>query len=491
MDAIHAAFHRPSSRVHKRVDTAVWTLVLASIALLIVEPFVPVRFQRVLVTVDRVILGLFAVELVLRVVSYRPPALEVFAKPPLGALRTHLTARFRYLLRPMTLIDLITVLAVVPQLRGIRVLRFLRLLRSSRLFRYANPFEGLTRAFENDRLLFAFAFSVLAVETILGGLSLYLLERGHADGVESVGEGMYWALVTLTTVGYGDVTPATDLGRVVAGALMIGGMFTLALFAGIVGRSLLNAVLSIRGEQFRMGNYVNHVVVCGYEEGAELLLRELREELDLDQTRIVLFSRGERPAGVPPEFLWVAGDPTKESELDKVRLTHASSILIIAPRSLRPEQADAATLLTIFTARAYLAKRAKDAKRKRPVHVVAEILDSENIQHAEAAGADEVIESRRLGFSILAHTLAFPGVGHLTSEVVASGSMNIYVGLIPEGVEAKTFGELADLVRAKSGALAIGLLGKGGEKINPPDDTAVPDGSHVVYLAAKPVLESP
>lgn len=489
LQTIHSAFHRPQTAIYRRTEAVIWVLVVASILLLVVEPFVPPALERTFVWADRIILALFAVELFLRVASYRPPALDVFERPPLGLLRTHLLARLRFLLRPMTLVDLITVLAVLPQLRGLRALRFLRLLRTWNVFRYGNPFAGLMRAFEHDRVLWAFAFSVLAVETIAGGVTLYLLERSADGGVTSIGDGMYWALVTLTTVGYGDVTPVTPLGRMVASALMVGGMFTLALFAGIVGHSLLNAVLSIREEQFRMSSYVNHIVVCGYEEGSSLFLEALDDELDLGERRVVLFAPGQRPPDVPPDILWVDGDPTKESELDKVRLTHAEAVLVIARRSVLPSEADAISLLTIFTIRSYLGKQPAAKQRKRPVHIVAEILDSENIGHASAAGADEVIESRRLGFAMLAHSLLYHGVGNLTAKVVASGSMNLYVGSVPAEISADRFGDVAQQVRRLNGALVIGLLDDLGEHINPSDETPVRPGARLVYLAERPLLE--
>ena len=62
---------------------------------------------------------------------------------------------------------------------------------------------------------------------------------------------------------------------------------TVALFAGIVGHSLLNAVLSIREEQFRMSGYVDHVIVCGYERGSDLLLRALQDELSDDEAKLL------------------------------------------------------------------------------------------------------------------------------------------------------------------------------------------------------------
>lgn len=500
---IHAAFHERESQAHRLTEAFVWLLVLCSVALIAAEPFVPQHLQGAVEKLDQVLLGLFAIELILRVLTYRPPELETFRHPPLGVLRTHIVSRLRYLSRPLLLVDLITVLAVVPALRGLRVLRLLRLLRTSQLFRYGNPFKGVILAFERDRLLFNFAMLVLAAETILGGLTLFFVERSAtqallAEGADpgglitTVGDSIWWALVTLTTVGYGDYTPHTELGRVVGGTLMVGGMFTLALFAGIVGHSLLNAVLSIRGEQIRMTGHVNHIIVCGYEEGTSLLLDSLAQEIDQERSPIILIGPGERPPDVPAEMLWVTGDPTKENELDKVRLTHARAVVLVGSRNTHPNQADATTILTAFTLRSYLAQHSATAKRRQPLHLVAEILEPENVAHARAAGVDEVIESLRLGFEVVTHAIAFPGVGDATSQVISAGAQSFYVGAVPEPLRAAHphFGSLATALRQEHNLLVIGLASPGGEqRLNPPDDALVGE-DHIVYLAEVPLSVS-
>ena len=102
---------------------------------------------------------------------------------------------------------------------------------------------------------------------------------------------------------------------------MITGMFMLALFAGIISQTILQNVLRIREEQFRMSDYLDHLIICGYDPGVELLFEAILAEKKLvNSTKVVVFAPGERPKDIPESFVWVPGDPTKESELDKVRL---------------------------------------------------------------------------------------------------------------------------------------------------------------------------
>jgi voltage-gated potassium channel len=492
-DFLHAAFHDPRAQAYRAVESTVWTLIFLSIIVLVAEPFFPDGSQGdvILRRVDTVLLWLFAIEVSTRILTYRPPELEVFNKPPLGRLRTEVTGRIRFALTPIMLIDILTVIALVPALRGLRAQRLLRLLRTQKLFRYAKPFRGLMSAFEEDRLLFTFAFSVLGVETILGGVSLFLVERASNPGINSLGDGLWWALVTITTVGFGDITPVTTVGRVIGGTMMVGGLFTLALFAGIVGHSLLHAVLSIREEQFRMSGYVNHIVVCGYEMGSGMLLDVLGSEINLEEQRVVLFGPYERPRELAPEFMWVQGDPTKESELDKARVTHASTVIVTGSRRVKPQQADATSILTVFTIRSALTKNPATKERKKPVRIIAEVLDSENVQHARAAGSDEVVETRRVGYSLLAHTVVYPGVADATSRLVFDGHQNLYVGQVPKDVRAPTtFDELSREIRASTGCLVIGFRDPetGEEQVNPAGDQRVGAGVELLYLAPEPRL---
>lgn len=244
-----------------------------------------------------------------------------------------------------------------------------------------------------------------------------------------------------------------------------------------------------------MSDYVNHIIVCGWDESTHLMLEALGHELNLNETRVVLFDCHERPRDVPPEFLWVQGDPAKESELDKVRLTQSAGVIVTGERDTTPQAADARTILITFTIRAYLARHSKDVRHRRtPLYVVAEILDSENVGHARKAGADEVIESRRIGYSMIAHAVRYHGTATAMSRVLLSGAHNVYVGVVPgETATARPFGELLiEMQLSKRGGLVVGLRTPDGKEIiNPSKQHSVEPGTHVLYLAERPLLDPP
>ena len=122
----------------------------------------------------------------------------------------------------------------------IRVLRVLRVFRVLRLVRYVNEASVLTEALKaSRRKITMFLFTVLTMVVVFGSL-MYLVE-GPANGFTSIPKSIYWAVVTLTTVGYGDISPATPLGRFVASIVMIMGYAIIAVPTGIVTMELSEA----------------------------------------------------------------------------------------------------------------------------------------------------------------------------------------------------------------------------------------------------------
>lgn len=115
----------------------------------------------------------------------------------------------------------------------VRVLRLLRLFRILKLGAYVAEFSALGRALvASRRKILVFLSFVLMVDVVMGTL-MYVVE-GPGNGFTSIPISIYWAITTMTTVGFGDITPRTDLGRLIASAMMLIGWGTLAVPTGIV-----------------------------------------------------------------------------------------------------------------------------------------------------------------------------------------------------------------------------------------------------------------
>ena len=122
----------------------------------------------------------------------------------------------------------------------IRVLRVLRVFRVLKLAQYMGEAELLVKALvASRRKIFIFLFSVMNIVIILGSV-MYLVE-GEASGFDSIPRSIYWAIVTLTTVGYGDISPITNLGQAIAAVIMITGYSIIAVPTGIVTAELVFA----------------------------------------------------------------------------------------------------------------------------------------------------------------------------------------------------------------------------------------------------------
>ena len=494
---IHKAFHETSSKAYQWVTTFVWLAIILSIILFLVDISLGEKHEisTILEMVDQVLLLIFALEYLLRIISYHPKAVDVLELGPINSIKTHIQARLRFAIQPLNIVDFVTVLGGAPALRGLRALRLLRLFRlikHTEYFRYSNPFYGIIDAYEKNELLYLFGFFIILFSTLLGGVSIYLVEHNVNENINTIVDALWWALVTLTTVGYGDISPVTDVGRSVGGALMIAGMFNLALFAGIVSTTLLSSVLSLREEQFRMSSTMKHIVICGYEPSSRMLLDSLMERFDIEKHKAVIFAPYERPADIPLEFEWINGDPTKESELEKARLAYADSCLILGEKGVTPQTSDARAILTIFTIRSFLKSSKVTEKRKHPLYISVEILDSENANHARAAGADEVIESQRLSYSLLSHSIAEKGTGGVVSSIISAQAHNIYVST-PEEVKAMEFPmsflEAAQLMTVRFDVLTIGVQSKDGRKtqLNPPPHFIVTEEYNLIYLSTSAI----
>ena len=179
--------------------------------------------------------AIFAVEYAARLYACTENPREKFRHPLWG--------RLRFALTPLALIDLLAILPLLLQLlvgADAGSLRLLRVLRIFKLMHYSPSMAMLGRVLYNERKGLLGAFVMFTVLLLLSASVAYFVERdAQPKAFGSIPDAMWWAMAALTTVGYGDVTPATPLGRVIAGFVALLGIAVIALPVGIIASAFV------------------------------------------------------------------------------------------------------------------------------------------------------------------------------------------------------------------------------------------------------------
>ena len=158
------------------------------------------------------------------------------------SLLNNLKYRISYIFSFNGLVDLISILpfylqSIFPYL-DLRILRTLRLLRILKLSYYNSAFKDLFEAiFEERKSFYAASYLFIVVLIVSSSLIYFAEHKVHPTGFQSIPGSMYWALITLTTVGYGDITPVTGIGQFIAMLSAVFGVVVVALITGIVASS--------------------------------------------------------------------------------------------------------------------------------------------------------------------------------------------------------------------------------------------------------------
>ena len=224
---VHEVIYETDTPKGKLFDVILLLAILASVLLVMLESVASIyaKYSKLFEYVEWVITLFFTAEYILRIVCVKKP--------------------LKYVLSFYGIIDLLSTLPkyislFVPgayALSTLRALRLLRVFRILKLGRYVGASNTLMVSLHKSRAKIAvFLFSVLILTIILGTM-MYLIE-GPKHGFTSIPKSIYWAIVTLTTVGYGDIAPATLLGQLIASLVMIMGYGIIAVPTGIIGAEI-------------------------------------------------------------------------------------------------------------------------------------------------------------------------------------------------------------------------------------------------------------
>jgi len=276
---------RTETPLGKVTDYALMALIALNVVAVIIEsiPSIGRAYAIEFSLFETISVGIFTVEYILRVWSAPEHAGERFKAPVLG--------RIRYMLTPMAIIDLLVILPFYLSFfvgLDLRVLRVVRLLRIARLTRYSSAMTLLFQVLRDEARNIGAALFVLIVLMVLAASAVYVAEHeAQPEVFGTIPQALWWAVITMTTIGYGDVIPITTMGRLFGGIIGIFSVGMVALPAGILA-SGFNEALHRRRRRFE--TLIDELLDVGpLDDESRQRLRDLQEQLGLNDSEAASF----------------------------------------------------------------------------------------------------------------------------------------------------------------------------------------------------------
>ncbi|MGP9814597.1 cyclic nucleotide-gated ion channel [Rhodopseudomonas sp. NSM] len=385
--------HARNSGVGLTVNRGIVFFLLLSVGITVLESVPQLRddYDLPLRVAELLCLVVFSVEYYIRIWI----APEHFPFRQMSAWR----ASWSYMVSPQGIIDFLAVLPLWVALVGpgdLRVLILLRVLRVLKFARYSSGMRSLLEVLESERRALFACLVILACATLLSATAMHIAEgQVQPEKLGTIPDAMWWAIVTLTTVGYGDVVPATNIGRMIASITIVGGLIMIALPVGIVATAFSQVI-------HRRDFIVNWSMVARVPLFSHLTAGDIAHIMQLLQARQVdhgdvIFRRGE-----PATAMYFIAEGEVEVELGpaekgrRVRLATGHffgeiAVLKRVARSATVKAVSRARLLVLDAAdlRALVSREPGIARKINEI-VEGRTGDNLNLEIADVEGQDDV-----------------------------------------------------------------------------------------------------
>jgi voltage-gated potassium channel len=294
----------------------------------------------------------------------------------------------------------------------------------------------------------------IVVFALIGALLVYLLEVDVNQDFSVFGDAVWWILVTMTTVGYGDKVPITTGGRLVGVVIMFFGVAFLSLFTATIS-SIFVAQKIKEGRGLEEIKYKNHLIICGWNFSADQMLSLLEKKKKRIGSVVLINQLSEESiAEILQRFSslkikFVRGDYSREAVLKRANVAMAHTVILLPDLSGGVgSHSDEKTVLATLTIKAINPK----------TKVFAYILDRENLSHLRKAKADEVLVSDAYAGYLMASHILSPGVPQTIHQLFSEdGQFAFARQIIPSALSGKTYAEVIEKLCPGDKMIAIGL----------------------------------
>ena len=315
-----------------------------------------------------------------------------------------------------------------------------------------NPIKNVFKIIYNSSLLRIVFLITTAI--IISSSLIVIYEK---ENIKNIYDAIWWAIVTISTVGYGDIAPVTKEGRFIGEGLIFFGMITVSIFTATVSSILIERKLK-EGKGLNDVNYRNHYILCGWNWNAEEILESLFNnikdakiiiinELNSDDATIILNKFKKQ------NLKFVHGNFSDLPILEKANIKHSKAVIII-PDNLNhalKEKIDEKTIFATMTIKSVSEK----------IKVYAHILDKGKVPYLKRANVDEYFLPDNFSPFFLTSNIIAPGVNDVFKDLLsyrASSKNLIKTEKIAVSLVGKSFKEISKNYKEKSNSILIGFI---------------------------------
>lgn len=285
------------------------------------------------------------------------------------------------------------------------------------------------------------------------GLLIHLIEPEHFT---TIFDGIWWAFVTGSTVGYGDYIPLSTLGKILGILLILTGGGVVTFYMATISATTIKQEESLsKGDIIFKGE--NHIIFIGWNERTRQLLEMMHKHHKKEEFVLIDHSLNQLPYK-EHNLHFIHGDPTADDILQRANVHAAKYAIVTADPAKKERQADQTSILTTVALRG----------NNSSIQIVTEILTKNQISNAKRAGADAIVRSNDFMSSLFYHEIFRTSTlrpFELLIEILSNQQFSQCT--LPEKLAGKNFLEVSDYY-VSSERLLIGIIRNGEVSLNPP-----------------------
>ena len=325
--------------------------------------------------------------------------------------------------------------------------------------------KGITKT--NTRIVLLATVLLLVIGTVGG----YLAESSVNSSFRNIWDSLWWVVVTMSTVGYGDKVPITAAGRIIGAICMISGPILMVSLVGSIGVSLYNRwTKGVKG--MARVRSKDHIVICGWNTKANDIINELRLSKQFRNCPITIIDdRIDTKPIDDAKVFFVRGNASEVSVLQRANTGEAKFAVVLAEDST--PVADQKTVLTVLAIE----------KTNPSIVSCAELDDANNEEHLQRAGCDILINPSVLISRLLAMSLQNPTVNKVIEELVSQVGNEIYRIELPQRCVGRSFADSLQELKKSHGVNTIGVERNGNCLINPHSDFTLEATDFLLVIA--------